>query len=87
MLPGFSTQTIAIGSNGWLYTAYDNGGGEIYDTTTGNVVGDFSSVDSSPISGGSRTSLLTSGRYLYLLDKTPACMSSTPRLQSLPPGS
>jgi hypothetical protein len=69
LLPGFSTDTMAIGTNGWLYTADGNGGGEIYDIYTGNVVGNFSSVGSNPVSGGSRTALVAEGNYLYLLDQ------------------
>jgi hypothetical protein len=69
LLGGFSPDTLAIGSNGWLYTANGNGGGDIYDIYTGSVLGSFNSVGSNPTSNLSRTALLTSGNNLYLLDQ------------------
>lgn len=69
LLGGFSPDTLAIGSNGWLYTANGNGGGDIYDIYNGNFVGSFDSVGSNPTTNTSRTVLLASGNDLYLLDQ------------------
>jgi hypothetical protein len=75
--------TLAVGPNGWLYTANGNGGGDIYDTHTGTWLGTFnasttycSTVGASSPPGcvgnanydTGHTVLLADGNNLYLSD-------------------
>jgi hypothetical protein len=59
---------LAIGSNGWLYTANGSGGGDIYDIYTGTQLGSFesSAIDNSGTPG--HAAIAIGGDHLYLYD-------------------
>jgi streptogramin lyase len=61
--------SLAVGSNGWLYTANGDGTGDIYDTATGDHLGTLSSttVFNNPSDTG-HTVLMAAGNYVYLQD-------------------
>ena len=59
--------TLAIGPEGWLYTADGESGGDVYDIYTGAHLGDFGTTrGENPIPG--KPWLLRHGDYLYLYD-------------------
>jgi hypothetical protein len=68
LLEAVDPTAMAIGSNGWMYLADGNGGGDIYDIYTGTLLGSFQSSAVNNPTPGSRTSLALDQRHLYLYD-------------------
>lgn len=70
LTPGsFNTTAMAIGANGWLYTANGDGGGSIYDIFAGERIGSLASTTGTGDTLG-QTLLAVGGDNIYLYDQT-----------------